>query len=198
MNINNVPKIFNKNDTKVETVVVPLEPKDKFKDLLEVVKVVITALIITFILNNYIIVTAQVPTSSMENTVMTEDRILAFRLSYFFEEPKRGDIIVFPYPDDESVNYLKRIIGLPGETIEIIDGKIFIDGNSTPLKEEYLKEIPEGTYGPYKVPDDSYFMLGDNRNISMDSRYWENTFVEKDKIIGKAILSYYPKVHMLD
>lgn len=193
-----VPRIFSSKESKIEDVSKSQRHNDKFKDLIEVVKMIITALIITFILNNYIIVTAEVPTSSMENTVMTDDRILAFRLSYLFQEPKRGDIIVFPYPDDESINYLKRIIGLPGETIEIIDGKVFIDGNNTPLQEDYLKEIPEGSYGPYIVPADCYFMLGDNRNISADSRYWENTFVMKDKIIGKAILSYYPNVHILD
>jgi signal peptidase I len=170
---------------------------DRKKEILDWVKVIVIALVVSFVLNNYVIVTAQVPTGSMENTVMTGDRIIAFRLSYLFDEPKRGDIIVFPFPDDETTNYLKRIIGLPGETIEIIDGKIYIDGNDNPLDESYLKDEPEGTFGPYEVPDDCYFMLGDNRNSSEDSRYWEHPFVEKDKIIGKAVIRYFPSVNVL-
>ncbi len=171
--------------------------KDKKKEILDWVKVVLAALIISFVLNNYVIVNAQVPTGSMESTVMTNDRVFAFRLSYLLEEQKRGDIVVFPFPDDESVNYLKRIIGLPGETIEIIDGKVYINNSKEPLKEDYLKETPTGTYGPYEVPDDSYFMLGDNRNVSLDSRYWDNTYVKKDKIMGKVIFRYYPSVTLL-
>jgi signal peptidase I len=170
---------------------------DRKKEIFDWVKVIAIALAVSFVLNNYVIVTAQVPTGSMENTVMTGDRIIAFRLSYLFDEPKRGDIIVFPLPDDETTNYLKRIIGLPGETVEIIEGKVYIDGSNTPLDEGYLKEEPEGTFGPYEVPDDCYFMLGDNRNISEDSRYWEHPFVEKDKIIGKAIIRYFPSVNVL-
>ncbi len=171
--------------------------KDKKKEILDWVKVVLTALAIAFILNRFIIVNAQVPTGSMENTVMTNDRVFAFRLSYLFEEPKRGDIVVFPFPDDESENYLKRIIGLPGETVEIIDGKVYINNSEEPLKEDYLKEAPTGSYGPYQVPEDSYFMLGDNRNISLDSRYWINPYVKRDKILGKVVLRYYPSITVL-
>ncbi|MGB8454285.1 MAG: signal peptidase I [Anaerocolumna sp.] len=169
---------------------------DKKKEILDWVKVVLAALAIAFILNNFVIVNAQVPSGSMENTVMTNDRVFALRLSYLFEDPKRGDIIVFPFPDDESVNYLKRIIGLPGETVEIKDGKVYINNSKEPLEEDYLKETPIGSYGPYKVPDDSYFMLGDNRNISKDSRYWENPYVKRDKIMGKVKIRYYPSIKL--
>ncbi len=170
---------------------------DKKEEILDWVKVVLAALAIAFILNNFIIVNAQVPTGSMENTVMTKDRVFAFRLAYVLEEPKRGDIVIFPFPDDESENYLKRIIGLPGDTIEITDGKVYINGSEEPLKEDYLKEKPTGSYGPYQVPEGSYFMLGDNRNISLDSRFWKNPYVKRDKIMGKVILRYYPSVKLL-
>jgi len=170
---------------------------DKKKEILDWLKVILAAIAISFILNNFVIVNAQVPTGSMENTVMTKDRVFAFRLSYLFENPQRGDIVVFPLPDDESQNYLKRIIGLPGDTVEIKDGKVYINNSEEPLQEDYLKEKPTGDYGPYEVPEDSYFMLGDNRNISLDSRYWEHTFVKKNKIMGKVVLRYYPSIKLL-
>lgn len=170
---------------------------DKKKEILDWLKVILAAVAISFILNNFVIVNAQVPTGSMENTVMTKDRVFAFRLSYLFENPQRGDIVVFPLPDDESQNYLKRIIGLPGDTVEIKDGKVYINNSEEPLQEDYLKEKPTGDYGPYEVPENSYFMLGDNRNISLDSRYWEHTFVKKNKIMGKVVLRYYPSIKLL-
>lgn len=170
---------------------------DKKKEILDWLKVILAAVAISFILNNFVIVNAQVPTGSMENTVMTKDRVFALRLSYLFENPQRGDIVVFPLPDDESQNYLKRIIGLPGDTVEIKDGKVYINNSEEPLQEDYLKEKPTGDYGPYEVPENSYFMLGDNRNISLDSRYWEHTFVKKNKIMGKVVLRYYPSIKLL-
>ena len=108
---------------------------------------------------------------------------------------RRGDIVIFKYPDDESVDYLKRIIGLPGETVEIISGKVYINGEL--LDEPYLSEEPTGDFGPYQVPEDSYFMLGDNRAVSKDSRYWHNTYVKKDKIIAKAFVMYWPSLKWL-
>ena len=75
---------------------------------------------------------------------------------------------------------------------EIVDGKVYINGSDTPLEEPYLPEPMEGSYGPYTVPEGSYFMLGDNRNNSRDARYWENKFVKKEKIIAKVLFCYYP------
>lgn len=167
------------------------------KEIFDWLKILIIAFAIAFVVNNYVIVKAQVPTGSMENTVMVNDRIIALRTSYLFDKPKRGDIIIFKYPDDESQNYLKRVIGLPGETIEIKDGKVYINKSSKPLEETYLRETPIGSFGPYVVPADSYFMMGDNRNNSEDARFWDNTYVKKNKIIGKAIIRYYPSLKLL-
>ena len=89
---------------------------------------------------------------------------------------------------------MKRVIGLPGETVNIVDGKVYIDGSDTPLDEPYLAEPMEGSYGPYTVPEGCYFMLGDNRNNSQDARFWQNKYVAKDKIIAKVLFSYYPKL----
>ena len=167
------------------------------KEIFSWIKIILLALVISFVLNHYIIVSAEVPTGSMENTIMIGDRIIASRLSYHFHEPQRGDIIVFNFPDDESQKYLKRIIGLPGETVKIKDGKVYINDSKTPLKEDYLRETPVGDYGPYTVPKDSYFLMGDHRTDSFDSRFWEHTFATRDEIIGKAEFRYYPMPKLL-
>ena len=126
----------------------------------------------------------------MENTIMTHDRLIALRTAYWFSEPKRGDIVVFHYPDNEEELYIKRVIGTPGDTVEGKDGIVYVNGEA--LEEPYIKEPAEEDFGPYQVPKESYFMLGDNRNHSRDSRDWENTYVKKNKILGKAFLRYYP------
>ncbi len=167
------------------------------KELISIIKTVIIAIAIAFIITNFIIVNAIVPTGSMKNTIMPNDRLIASRLSYIFSEPKRGDIIVFKAPDDEDTLYVKRLIGMPGETINIIDGKVYINENKDPLPDEYIMEKMLGSFGPYVVPEKSYFMMGDNRNDSQDSRYWKNTFLPKENILGKVVLKYYPKLEAL-
>ncbi|MDF2539400.1 MAG: hypothetical protein K0S76_2421 [Herbinix sp.] len=146
-------------------------------------------------INKVIVYKVKIPSGSMENTIMVGDKVITFRLAYLFSEPKRGDIVVFPFPDNEKEDYIKRIIGLPGETVEIKKDEdnlvqVYIDGE--PLDEPYLKEamILNGNTGPYVVPEGSYFMMGDNRNVSADSRVWDNKFLHRDKIDGKAILKY--------
>lgn len=168
------------------------------KEIFSWIRMIVLAFVLALLINNFIIVNATVPSSSMENTIMAKSRMVGFRLSYLFGEPKQGDIIIFKYPDDEKQNFVKRIIGLPGQTVQIIDGKVYIDGSEEPLEEGYLKETPLGDYGPYTVPEDSYFVMGDNRNDSKDSRFWVTTnYVSKDKILGKAIFSYWPSVYLL-
>ncbi len=169
--------------------------KTFLKELRSNVITVVVALLIGFFLSKYIIANAQVPSGSMETTVMAGDRIIVNRLAYAFGEPQRGDIVTFIYPDDGETLYLKRIMGLPGETIEGIDGVIYINGS--PLSQDYTSEIFEEDFGPFQVPEGCYFMMGDNRNDSWDSRFWENQFVEKDAIIGKAAFSYYPHPRIL-
>lgn len=167
-------------------------------DLLDILKIVVFAFVLSILLNKFVITTSTVISGSMENTIMTGDKIIANRLSYLFNEPKRYDIIVFHFPDNEEDIYLKRIIGLPGDKIEIKDGKVFINDSIEPLAEDYLHEEMKGSFGPYNVPEESYFLLGDNRNSSTDSREWENTYLKKDKIIGKAFLRYYPIIKIIN
>lgn len=190
------------------------------KEVWSYVKLVLIALVLALFISNFIIINATVPTGSMENTIMTGSRIIGLRLSYIFGEPERGDIVVFKYPLDESINYVKRVIGLPGEKVEISEGKIYIYNSKGqlvegPLEEDYLKETwVNGNDGyVFEVPEDSYLMLGDNRNYSADARSWmeyyknnpdkygndpDIIYVKKDKILGKVFFCYWHKGIKLD
>ena len=163
------------------------------KEVFSWVRMFAIVIIVVFVLTQFIIINAKIPSGSMENTIMTHDRLIGFRFAYWFDEPQRGDIILFEYPVDEKQIYIKRVIGLPGETVEIRDGKVYIDDSDTPLDEPYVKGVPTGDYGPYVVPEGCYFMMGDNRNDSLDSRFWNNTYVKENKIIAKALFRYFPK-----
>lgn len=171
------------------------EKINPFREILEWIGVIVAAVAISFFLTEFIVVNANVPTASMESTIMTDDRLMGFRLSYLMDNPERGDIIIFRYPDDESILFIKRIIGMPGETVEIKDGITFVNGKK--LEEPYLQVEQLGEFGPYSVPQGCYFVMGDNRNNSRDSRYWNNTFVERDQIVGKAIFRYFPSFKVL-
>jgi len=141
------------------------------------------------LINRFVIYRVSSPTGSMENTFMIGEKVVTFRLAYLFKNPVRGDIVVFECPDvPEGDDYIKRIIGLPGETIEGKDGVVYINGEL--LKEDYFKEKPEGDFGPFIIPTGHYFMMGDNRNISLDARYWKEKYVARDKIRGKALFKY--------
>lgn len=173
---------------------VPHEKKtDWKKEVWEWVKIIVSAALIAFVLNTFIIANSEVPTGSMENTIMSGDRVIGSRLSYRFDDPERGDIVIFRFPDNEKIFYVKRIIGLPGETVDIVDGKVYINGSEMPLEEPYIREamIPEEAMH-FEVPEDSYFMMGDNRNYSSDARRWKNTYVKRDKIIAKVLFRYFP------
>jgi len=164
------------------------------KELWEWLKIIVSAAAIAFVLNTFIIANSQVPSGSMENTIMIGDRVIGSRLSYrFFEDPQRGDIAIFRFPDNEKIYYVKRIIGLPGETVDIVDGKVYIDGSETPLNEPYIREpmIPEAPTH-FEVPEGCYFMMGDNRNYSSDARRWDNTYVKREKIVAKVLFRYFP------
>ena len=181
--------------------------KEVISWLLSLAFVIVAVLII----NNFIIVNAQVPSSSMENTIMPGNRLIGTRFSYWFSEPERGDIVIFHYPLDEKIIYIKRVIGLPGETVKIEDGKIYINDSETPLDEPYLKEewLVENTGFSYTIPEDCWLMLGDNRNNSADSRYWPQkaletglvssieegrekySFVHSDQIMARAVFRYW-------
>ncbi len=172
------------------------QPLDWKKEVLEYVKMIVIAVAIVAVLELFIIVNAVIPSASMEPTIMTGDRIFGWRLAYVTEEIERFDIVIFRYPDDKRTLFIKRVIGLPGDVIDIHGGEVYVNGSETPLEDTFCSvqdQTEEGylTY-PLTVPEGCYFMLGDNRTNSRDSRYWQNTFVEKDDILGKAVFRYWP------
>jgi len=128
--------------------------------------------------------------ASMEPTFHTNNRIVLWKSAYLFSEPRRGDVIVFRYPGDTSRDFIKRIIGTPGDTVEIRSGYVYVNGRE--IKEDYLQSFPLYDFSAQKVPQGSYFVLGDNRNNSMDSRDKSVGFVPRTYIIGKAELVFYP------
>ena len=193
-----------------------VDGKKVAKEIFSWVRVVLFALLLTILIRRFVIVNAEVPSSSMVSLIDPGDRLIGFRLSYLFSEPKRFDVVIFWYPVDRSEKFIKRVIGLPGETVTIRDGEIYIDDSETPLEEDYLPEewVVKNDGLIYEVPEDCYFLLGDNRNVSMDARYWAEeamrvglttdpveaekyTFVNKKDILGKAIFKYYPRLEGL-
>ncbi len=140
----------------------------------------------------------RIPSFTMAPTLLVGDRLIADREIYKKEKPKRGDVIIFEYPKDPSKDFIKRVIGLEGEKVEIIDNKIYINEKliddpwghyESTGQASYLKELEN--FGPVVVPKDSLFVLGDNRNNSQDSRFWG--FVDIRKVKGKALYLYWAK-----
>lgn len=211
------------------------------KEAFSWLKIAAMAFVMAIIITQVIIMKTEVVSGSMIPELEIGDHVIGNRLAYLFSDPERGDVIFFEYPlsykelydldpeltycidrelndtepryHNESSVYVKRIIGLPGDKVEIRKGKIYINDSDTPLDEPYLNGKPKGNYGPYYVPDDCYFCLGDNRNTSSDAREWDNTvddpsdpdydpdrfrFVHKDKIYAKALLKTIPELGWVD
>ena len=170
--------------------------KKFLKDVLSTGLYLLVVLIITYLIILYVGQRTEVSGDSMEPTLSNGDNLIVDKISYRFNEPERFNIIVFPFQYQKDTYYIKRIIGLPGETVQIDeDGNIYIDGEI--LEESYGREIiDEDKIGiadePITLGDDEYFVLGDNRNYSSDSRVKEVGNIKKDQIIGKAWLRIWP------
>jgi signal peptidase I len=177
-----------------------------------IVIVIIVLLIRAFVAQAY-----NIPSGSMKPTLLVGDFILVNKLVYRFSEPQRGDIVVFKYPIDPNIDFIKRIIALPGEEVEVRNNQVFINGKPLPLIEVgrgeengirkviYEEVLPDGKkhkvqfyedfpfskrdFGPVVVPPNHYFVMGDNRDNSEDSRYWG--FVPRENIVGKAFVIYF-------
>ncbi len=174
------------------------------------VESVFFAILIAVFLRLFVIQAFKIPSSSMEDTLLIGDRIMAARFTYGtslfgtdtkilkFASPKRGDVIIFKYPEDPKLMFIKRCMGLPGDIIMVRDKKLFINGNK--IDEPYvfykdkkvfgIKESMRDFYGPVKVAQGTYFMMGDNRDFSDDSRFWG--FVPEKNLRGKAWMVYWP------
>lgn len=180
-----------------------MDRKKFFKEYLEPI---VIAILIALFIRTFIIQAFKIPSSSMEPTLQVGDHILVTKFIYGikipftniklfqFNKPKRGDIIVFIFPKDRSKDFIKRVIAVEGEKVEIIRDKIYINDKLIDDPWGYYSEFPKPIlfadhYGPKIVPKDSLFVLGDNRDNSQDSRFWD--FVSLNDVKGKALIIYF-------
>jgi signal peptidase I len=162
------------------------EEKTLVRDLIESV---IIAVVLAFgITRPFIIQPFAIPSGSMEPTLLVGDKLFVNKFIYRFKPIHRFDVIVFKYPQNPKVDYIKRVIALEGETVQLIDGKVYINGQ--PIEENHKMYPSYDNFGPVKVPQGHLFVLGDNRGNSEDSRYFG--FVPVQNVLGKAFLIYWP------
>lgn len=185
---------------------IPLKQKKKKSMIREYAEAILIALFFALIIRTFIVAAYKIPSGSMLETLQIGDHLLVnkflygvknpFTDNYIIEgiDPELGDIIVFPYPQNPEVDYIKRIVGLPGDTIEIKDKQLY--RNNEAIEEDYIRHSQPGivlarrdVMAPITVPEDSYFVMGDNRDNSEDSRYWG--FVKRNTIHGKAWRFYW-------
>jgi signal peptidase I len=150
---------------------------------------IVIALVIVLFLNKFVFILVTVPTGSMEDTIIPGDRLYVNEI-FDVDKAKRGDILVFKSEELDNKRLVKRLIGLPGDTVQIKEnGDVYI--NEERINEPYAVESI-GEAKTFEVPEDCYFFLGDNRPISYDARYWKNPYIHKDKIIGKVLFRFFP------
>ena len=170
--------------------------KDKMRYLMkEWVEPIVIAVILALIIRTFVVQAFKIPTGSMRPTLIEGDRILVNKFIYKFREAKRGEVIVFISPEDKKKDFIKRLIGLPNEKIQILNGAVLINDNALSedaiLKRQYYNRGDFGEEGQsVTAPNDAYFVLGDNSNSSRDSRYWG--FMPKKYLLGRAFLIYWP------
>jgi len=172
-----------------------MRKKSKFR---EYVEVIVISVVLALIVRTYIVQAFRIPSGSMEDTLLVGDFLLVSKFIYRFTDPKPGDIIVFKYPQDLKRDFIKRCVAIEGQTVQIIDKVLYIDGKSV-ANPPQSKFVDPKTYasdlstrdnlGPVKVPPGHLFMMGDNRDNSRDSRYWG--FLDKRLIKGKAFILYW-------
>ena len=152
---------------------------------------IVVALALAFVIKTFFFGVFWIPSGSMLPTLDIQDRLIVNRFVYYFREPQRFEVAVFRLPDfgeGKGRELIKRVIGLPGEKFEVKEGRVFI--NDQPLKESHTMEPGYSNFGPVNIPEDSYFMLGDNRPNSADSRYWG--YLPKKNMLGPAVLKIWP------
>jgi signal peptidase I len=155
--------------------------------LREVLETILPAILIAVLINLFLAQPTRVHGQSMEPSLHTDQRLVVEKVSYRLHGPRRGDVVVFSVPQSEEL-LIKRVIGLPGETVEIRGGQVYVDG--TPLDEPYLTQETRGRFGPVTVPPLHVFVLGDNRSFSNDSRAFGVVPIEN--VLGRAWFSYWP------
>lgn len=155
---------------------------------------ILIAVVLAFFIRYFIVELYMVEGPSMRPTLVNSERLVVNKFIYRFRTPERGDIIVFRYPSDPSRDFIKRVIGIPGDTIEIKDGRVFVNGQL--LNESYILEKTRGSYSLATVPEGHIFVMGDNRNNSEDSRFRDVGFVSHDLVKGKAVMIFWPLDHI--
>ncbi len=163
--------------------------------LREYAEALIIAVLLALVIRTFVVQAFKIPSGSMLPTLQIGDHILVNKFIYYFEPIRRGDIIVFKFPQDETRDFIKRVIGLPGETLEVSGRQVLINGG--PLKEPYAvysdgpfaQALEREHLGPLVIPPGKFFMMGDNRDHSMDSRVWG--LLDIHKIKGKAFVVYF-------
>ena len=169
------------------------EKENELREILGWVVYILIVVCATYLIVTYVGQRTKVSGDSMLNTLHNEDNLIVDKISYRFRDPKRYEIIVFPYRYAEDTYYIKRIIGLPGETVQIIDGYVYINGEK--LDESYGREVmenPGNAAEPITLGEDEYFVLGDNRNHSSDSRESNVGVLHRDELIGRAWVRIWP------
>ncbi|MCQ2749181.1 MAG: signal peptidase I [Clostridia bacterium] len=180
---------------------IKIEEKEKFqiknpilREIVEWIEVLVIAFVLALVIKTFVIETTEVSGDSMYSTLNHKDKLLVNRFIYKFKSPERGDIIVF-LPDNENRNYIKRIIATPGETVDIHDGNVYING--VLLEEDYITQdtynlLSDAKEFPYTLAEGEYFAMGDNRGNSLDSRSVDVGQLTLDKIRGRAVCRIYP------
>jgi signal peptidase I len=164
----------------------PLETRKTMRTLLEIFQTLLLAAVFYFLIDA-VVGREMVQKISMEPTLVQGEILMVNKMAYKFDEPQYGEIITFKYPLNPNLAYVKRVIGLPGDEVEVTGGQVFVNGQL--LDEPYISAAPEYE-GVWDVPPDELFVLGDNRNPSADSHVWG--FVPEENLIGKAFLVYWP------
>lgn len=169
------------------------EEKGILRELLEWIVFLLIIIGVTYLIITYVGQRTKVSGQSMETTLHDGDNLIVDKISYRFREPERFEIIVFPYQHKENTYYIKRIIGLPGETVQVMEGRVYIDGE--PLDEHYGNELMENAglaEEPVTLGEDEYFVLGDNRNHSSDSREPSVGILHREDLLGRAWIRIWP------
>ncbi|MFO7815751.1 MAG: signal peptidase I [Halanaerobiales bacterium] len=164
-------------------------------DVKEILQSVVIAGILAFLIITFVAQSFVVDGKSMAPNLYDGERLFVNKFIYRFREPQRGEVVVFAPQGSPKKKYIKRVIGLPGDTVHIKDGVTYVNGQ--PLEENYIKEEMKGSFGPYQVPEDSVFVMGDNRNNSADSRFSGYVgYVPYKSISGLAFWVYWPITEM--
>lgn len=155
---------------------------------------ILIAVVLAFFIRSFIVELYMVEGPSMRPTLVNNERLVVNKFIYRFKEPQRGEVIVFRYPRDPSRDFIKRVIGVAGDKIEIRDGQVFLNGQLQ--NENYILERTRGSYPLVTIPQGHIFVMGDNRNNSEDSRFRDVGFVPLDLVKGKAMVVFWPIDHM--